>query len=267
MFGANTVRAQDEDIEIDTATEDTLEDTLPHEGEGVPLEEDVIEVDDTIQLGWQPSPDAETSLFFPSGDDSRFPVGSTVTIIVGFKNVGTGSFRINDIEASFRFVGDFSYAMWNFTQQYLDIQVIAGDMTTIVYQFTPHENFDIRDYGFQLKLNYFDGEGAQYQDLVMNTTIQTVESLAETDYWSLWFKCIVGVIAAFYIYRQVQSVLGIKPTTSVPLFKPSAVERGTSPKKGASTDDVVANNEWLSDLRLPATPKAKKVASPRLKTA
>lgn len=265
LFGAFTVRAQDEDVDVaDAVLEDMVdEEIVPLESEGVAMDEDVIEVDDTAQLGLSKSPDAECTVFFPDFS-THFPAGSTVTVIVGFKNAGTSTFRINDIEASFRHPGDFSYSVWNFTQQYIDTTVESGDSATIFYQFTPPETTDPRDFGFVVNVNYFDGENAQFQESVVNTTIQVIESQEETDYYMMAFKAIVAAAALYYSFVQITSVLGYKPAAVI--SKSVVVERGTTPKRSQATNDpAIINNEWLSDMRLPASAKSKKVSSPREK--
>lgn len=241
--------AQDEDIETVDATVDTEEPTEEAEEE-VPFQEEVVEVDDDLRPGLVPSPDAETTVFLPDFSDYTFPAGSTVTVIVGFKNIGSGSFRINDVEASFRFPGDFSYSMWNFTQVFTDTLVESGDLTTIFYQFRPHENFEPREFGFVVNVNYFDGDGAQFQDAVINRTCNVIERTDEFDWQgTILYTVLIGSAGAFLYY-----FISGKITKSSHVKRTALIERGTSNSKQAAAS---VNNEWLSDLNVADVKKKK----------
>lgn len=67
------------------------------------------------------SPDASTQLLFINPTDSaNLPAGSIANVIVGFKNNGKADFKIDSLEASFRYPQDFNYFIQNVS--YLNMQ-------------------------------------------------------------------------------------------------------------------------------------------------
>ena len=61
-----------------------------------------------------------------------------------------------------------------FTAEILDQEVKSFEHATFVYRFKPHENFDLRDFGFQLNVNYIDSNEAPFRHTPFNSTVQFV---------------------------------------------------------------------------------------------
>jgi hypothetical protein len=59
----------------------------------------------------------------------------------------------------------------------LDKEIKSYEHATFLYRFKPHENFDLRDFGFQLNVNYIDTHEAPFRHTPFNGTVQYVPFL------------------------------------------------------------------------------------------
>ena len=68
-----------------------------------------------------------------------------------------------------------------FTVDVLDQEVKSYEYATFVYKFKPHENFDLRDFGLQINVNYIDNNEAPYRHTPYNGTVQYAQDHDDDD--------------------------------------------------------------------------------------
>ena len=82
--------------------------------------------------------------------------------------------QLHDPERLHAPFGDRALSSAQFTAEVLDQEIKSFEHATFVYRFKPHENFDLRDFGFQLNVNYIDNNEAPFRHTPFNATVQCV---------------------------------------------------------------------------------------------
>jgi len=196
--------------------------------------------EDPSKLG--PSPDVITATVFPRYADGKFPAGSRVEILMGFRNKGNKFFNVTIIDASFNYPLDYNYYIQNFTGEEYNLVVKPYEEVSLSYNFQPDPLLEMRDFGLIVSVFYNEidknGEGGtNYTNVLYNATIDIVEAEGGFD------------AQTFFAYLAILAVLGL---ISYILYRNLASwtkhQKRKTPKEDTSTasTEKVIDNDWLT---------------------
>lgn len=245
-LSANGVYAQ-EDENIDDIVDVEGEDNL------------VVTDEEPEEEATTASADAETTILFTKPvyngvSTLELPAGNLVELLVGFTNKGESDFVLESLDASFRYAMDFNFYIQNFSTVSYNKVVKPKHEATLAYSFIPSENLAGRPFGFNLNLNYRDGNGGSFSEAVYNETVQIVELDDGLDGETVFLYVFLAacVILTLVGGQQLLSSLGRK-SRSTSTRKPP-VEMGTSNPNNVDYDWLP--KETLNRLnKSPRTPK------------
>jgi len=237
--------------------EDAADGEVREEGEDAAKEEIV----DSVK-GEASSADVATNILFTSphsNDKKELVAGQLVKFLIGFANRGEKDFIVKASDTSFRYPGDYSYHIQNFTLAKYDQLVQPKQEATFDYAFIPSEQFIGRPLGLVINLHYVDQDGTFFTTTVFNETVQIVEDemafSTETGFLYLTFAAIVVVL--FFIGQHYLSKFTRK-THSASHYVPSQ-EIGTGKHE--------VDFEWIPRTSLEREKKSPKMGSPRNRRA
>ncbi|XP_076338637.1 translocon-associated protein subunit alpha-like isoform X2 [Tachypleus tridentatus] len=126
----------------------------------------------------KPSPDVDTYFLFtkPSGMSMELHAGKDVQFLVGVTNKGSKDFVLETMDASFRYLMDFTFYIQNFSTVAYNRVVKSKQQATLYYQFFVSESFAARSFGLTVNLFYKDADETQYLNSVFNETVTIVET-------------------------------------------------------------------------------------------
>lgn len=201
---------------------------------------DTVVTEAPVDKGPQPSDDADVTFMFtrPIVDKPyEFPIGKEVHFLVGFKNKATNDFRLNHIDASFRYSLDFSYILQNFTSYPYNREVEPNQETTLGYTLYISEQYAARAYGFTVNLLYSDKNGVQYQNTVFNETVSLIEVDEGLDSETFFLYIILAGFVALIGYGSNHLYVKYVNPTRRSSIKP------VEPEKAPITNEV--DFDWL----------------------
>ncbi|XP_067935246.1 translocon-associated protein subunit alpha-like [Watersipora subatra] len=214
------VEAEDDIIDEEESVDDA---DIPVASD-TPTDEEEEEEDDGTP---KKSPDAATTLLFiKPADSANLPAGTVASLIVGFKNNGKANFKVNTMEASFRYPQDFNYFIQNFTTLNLDKIVESSRQASFDYSLVPSENFNGRPFGLVINLHYQDAEGKQYMDAVFNETVMITDATEGFDGETFFLYVTLAALALLVIVALQQTVFS-SASKRLTSSKPRKVEMGT----------------------------------------
>lgn len=202
-------------------------------------EADVEPDDDDISTT---SPDADTYLLFTKpnyvyGQQLDLPGGKPVEFLVGFANNGNNEFRVETVEASFRYPMDFNYYIQNFSRVAYNRQVPSGQEATVSYSFLPSDQFAGRPFGLNIILNYRDANGVQYNEAIFNETVLISEVDEGLDVETFFlYVLLAGIVILLLVIGQQYFLGSSGKHTRITTKK--VIETGTN-----DSNDV--DYEWL----------------------
>jgi len=191
------------------------------------------------------SPDLLTATIFPKYNDAKFPGGSDVEVLVGFRNKGSHTFNITHAQASFHYPLDYSYYIQNFTSQYYGIILRPEDEVTVSYIFMPDPLLEQRDFGLVVSVHYKElssdatAAGVNYTNILYNATVDIVEPDSGFDAQSFFaYVAILAVLGliSYILYRNLSSWTKHQ--------KRGGGSRGDK-IEGAGTSEKI-DNDWLT---------------------
>jgi len=157
------------------------------------------------------SPDVSTATVFPRFVDGKFPAGSEIEILMGFRNKGSKSFNITSVDASFNYPLDYNYYIQNFTEQSYGLIVNPYEEVSLSYTFYPDPLLEMRDFGLVVSVHYHDGVDSSltnYTSVLFNSTVDMVEPEggfdAQTFFAYLAILAVLGLIS-YILYRNLSS--------------------------------------------------------------
>lgn len=147
----------------------------------------------------KPSPDVEVNLLFTKPPKTKeLPAGSVIKFLVSFFNKGEKEFLVHEMDASFRYPGDFNFFIQNYTAARYDRVVEGGHESTFDYAFAASEQYAGRPLSLIVQLRYRDAAGVLYQNSVFNETVNIVEDESsfnpETGFLYMVFACLVVLL-------------------------------------------------------------------------
>jgi len=226
------VFSQDPTEEATENPNEVIEDNFASGEDNLVKEEEVIKA----------SPDVATTTAFPRYGDARLPVGKVIEILVGFQNNGHKTFNLTSIHGSYRYPGDLSIFIQNFTSWKHGALVKPGDLRTFAYRFFPDQLLEPREYILVATVAYNDEDNVNYTSTVYNGTIAMVEAALPVDAQTFFAYFLgVGLVALLSFGAYTYFLGGKKKRTTTSTATKTAVETGTR-------DTSANNNEWTKDL-------------------
>jgi len=227
-----------EDEQANVEDEKEEEDALSKSGPDVDDEDSVMEL--------KPSPDAEVYMLFTKPAKSKdLPAGSLIKFLVSFYNKGEKDFLVKEVDASFRYPGDFNFFIQNYTAAKFDRVVEAGHESTFDYAFSASEQYAGRPLGLIVQLRYVDASGKAYQNAVFNETINIVEDEStfnpETGFLYMVFACLVVLVMLLgqQMLSKMRKRHGMSSSTK---SKPQHVQQ---PMETGTKDTAGIDFEWI----------------------
>lgn len=215
-----------------------------------------------VEKGPVESLDADVNFMFTrpvvNSKPYEFPIGKDVHFLVGFKNKGQNDFRLDTIDASFRYSLDFSYTLQNFTSYPYNRQVEPNQETTLGYTFFISDQYAARSYGFIVNLLYSDKEGKQYQNTVFNETVSLVELDEGLDTESFFLYIILTGFVGLVLYGL--NILYIKYVNPSRRSAPKPVVEPTPTTKSNEVDFEWLPPSMVANLKKTSTSGANKKA-------
>eukprot|EP00036_Acanthoecidae_sp_10tr_P000629 CAMPEP_0182948688 /NCGR_PEP_ID=MMETSP0105_2-20130417/59884_1 /TAXON_ID=81532 ORGANISM="Acanthoeca-like sp., Strain 10tr" /NCGR_SAMPLE_ID=MMETSP0105_2 /ASSEMBLY_ACC=CAM_ASM_000205 /LENGTH=266 /DNA_ID=CAMNT_0025088981 /DNA_START=23 /DNA_END=823 /DNA_ORIENTATION=+ len=177
-------------------------------------EEMMMDMDEDEDEDLDASQDVEAVAYFIGNERNEFPAGSFATALISFDNQGTGPFEVKTIEGSFRYPQDFRYFLQNFTINSVNVTVPPGEQTTFVYKFKPSDQFDPRDIGLVININYIDEVDSNFRDAVFNDTVFITDPVEPVDYIGMLVYTVGSIFACYYTYNYAFSRDGTTTRTT-----------------------------------------------------
>jgi len=171
--------------------------------------------------------------------DGRIPLGKVVELILGFKNSGQKSFNVTSIHGSFRYPGEISVYVQNFTAWRGGALVRPGQHLTFLYYFFPDDLLEPKDYTFVTTVSYSDEENVNYTSTFYNGTIYMVEEAISFDFQTVF---------TYFLLLSVLALIGYV----VYINLPKKVRGAKIVETGTRTTD---SSEWTSDALGKKSPK------------
>lgn len=201
-------------------------------------ENDDVDDDGTLKK----SNDASTQLLFvrplyTSGVQLELPGGVPVEFLIGFHNKGKKDFKIDSVEASFRYPMDFNYFIQNFSAVAYNREVKPQSEATVLYSFLPSESFAGRPFGLNIAINYRHITGRQFVDNIFNETVLITELDEGLDGETFFLYVFLAAIAVLLL------VVGQQFLGSIGKRKRSATVRKQVETGTTSSTDI--DYEWL----------------------
>jgi len=161
------------------------------------------------------SPDVIPSSVFSRHPDGRLPLGKVIELVLGFKNIGQKSFNVTSIHGSFRYPGEVSIYVQNFTAWRGGSLVRPGQHLTFLYYFYPDELLEPKDYIFVSTVAYSDEENQNYTTTFYNATIYMTELSTSFDFQTVFtyffllsLVSLIGYVIYLYLPKKVKSSMG-----------------------------------------------------------
>lgn len=204
------------------------------------------------------SPDAATTILFikpiviTPGANLDLPAGNLVEFLVGFTNKGEQDLVLETLDASFRYLMDFSYYIQNFSTLAYDRTVKPGHEATLAYSFIPAEAFAGRPFGLSVNLKYRDASGNQFYEGVYNETVNIVELEEGLDGETFFLYVFLGACCVLLLVAGQQFLVSVGKKRVGSTTKRPVIETGTS-----NPNDV--DYEWLPKETLQSLNKSPRV--------
>lgn len=98
--------------------------------------------------------DVETTFFFPSQSDLKFPIGEVIHSLCHFSNKGSSKYNISAIMGSLNAPFDFSHHFQNYSYKPFGIVVKNDEEITLKYTFQLHPELEPVDYQLAVTVFY-----------------------------------------------------------------------------------------------------------------
>lgn len=132
-----------------------------------------------------PSPDVETSFYFPGHTDQKFPIGETVTVLCHFTNTAEHyPFNVTAIMGSLNSPFDFNFHVQNYSYKPIGIAVQTDEEYTFSYEFQLHPDLQPVEYLLSHTIFYEDGNQA-YSTTFFNQTVELSYPTDEFDMYTI----------------------------------------------------------------------------------
>jgi len=242
LFSATSFAQEDEDP-TETGDEETvIEDAFVESADDADL---LIEEEKIIIS----SPDVVPTSIFPRHGDTRLPIGKPIELLIGFRNTGQKTFNVTSIHGSFRYPGDLSIFIQNFTSWRGGAVVRPNQHVTFQYFFFPDELLEPKEYLFVATAFYSDEDNINYTTTFFNGTIYMVEDTTPLDLITFFtYFLVLGVLGlvGYVLYTTVGS--GKKGGFRITSGSSNPVETGTVSS---------GTNEWAESATLSSWKKQK----------
>jgi len=183
------------------------------------------------------SPDVIPSSLFSRYPDGRLPLGKVIEAMLGFKNIGQKSFNVTSIHGSFRYPGEVSIYVQNFTAWRGGALVRPGQHLTFLYYFYPDELLEPKDYIFISTIAYNDEENQNYTTTFYNGTIEMIEQPTTFDFQTVF---------SYFLILGVLSLIGYVIYLNLPKKVKSGFGAGRAAVETGTRNDAATSN-WTSD--------------------
>lgn len=236
--------AQDDEEDLDTEVGDEDEPTNVIDDAFVGVADTEVEEEKIITS----SHDVMATSIFPRYPDAQLPVGKILELLLGFKNTGQKTFNVTAIRGSFRYPGDLSIYLHNFTSWRGSTIVGPGEHQTFQYYFGD-QMLEPKDYHFVVTMAYTDEDNTNYQTVFYNSTVYITEDALPFD------------LQTFFAYFLVLAILGLIGYVGYTSFgKKKGLNLFSKPSKTVETgtkDQSSKDNDYLADSNLSSWNKKK----------
>jgi len=147
-----------------------------------------------------PSPEIETSYYFPGYTEQKFPIGEVVTALCHFSNDGESPFNVTAIMGSLNNPFDFSFYIQNYSYKPVGIMVRPGEEISFEYQFQLHPNLEPVEYALSHTV-FYENDKIGFSSTFFNQTVELYYSSSDYDFdsilkilGSIGFTCFVVYI-------------------------------------------------------------------------
>jgi hypothetical protein len=188
--------------------------------------------DEDVDL--KPSPNVKTTVYFPEFPNRKFPIGSDITVLVGFSNTGDHPFNVSFIGTTFHSPFDFNYIIQNFTTRQVDAVVGGGVQQTLEYVFRPDKSLEPLEFWLSGYLIYNNTEtNEMFMSTFVNGTVELVERTSDMNVRRVFMYALALAAAGLVGYIAYMATAGSAGSGGRSSGRSStrggsaAVERGT----------------------------------------